>query len=372
MKTPNTKTEKWHSSADLVRITAMLMVVILHVARMSGFLDMSYEQDATAKWISNIWEAPTIIAVNLFAMLTGYLCVDKKWKVKRILSVWFQSAFYILLITACCCLMGKGFSVLELARSLFPLTSSYWYVIAYSALFVLIPFINRGIRSLSHRELLLLCTILVLTLSVFGFASTDALAARGHCVLWLGVMYICGAYIKLHCAQSNNSPKNVKCHQKSEQYIDFTHIIAFFVFVTCCLLGCLTLWVGDRCEELLFRHYQSPIVCLEAIACFLILIRLRIRSVKVSSILRFLSPMAFGVYLFHCGIWGSLSELLSQYAVQTHYPWWFIPVFSVAVYVLGTFIDYVRIKLFQLFRIPELCQFLASKLPTCIRQMEEW
>lgn len=372
MNTMNAQKKEWDTSADLVRITAMLMVVILHVARMSGFLNISYDQDAAAKWISNVWEAPTIIAVNLFALLTGYLCVDKKWKVKRIFSLWVQAAFYVLAIAGVYAFAGHKVSLFRMALALFPLTSSYWYVIAYSALFLLIPFMNRGLQALNRRDGFMLCAILVLTLSVFGFASPDALAARGHCVLWLGVMYICGACLKLHYSESNSLSEISNAIGKGTQHVGFKRVIILSIFVVCCLLGCLTLWKGGECEKLLFRHYQSPIVCMESITCFYIIIHFRIKAAWLCSLLRWLSPMSFGVYLFHYGMWRALAYLLTNLAEETNYPWWFIPVFSIVIYAFGTIVDFIRIKLFQLCRIPNLCQYMSTKMPTCIKQMEKW
>ncbi len=365
MKSSEINFQSRNPNADLVRVLAMFMVVILHVARMSGFLSLSYEYDAVGKWISNCWEAPTIIAVNLFALLTGFLCVNKKWRISRYLALWMQVSFYVLLIEiAKWIYVGEPSSMLYVLTRLFPLTSPYWYFIAYSALFVFMPFLNRGIRNMNKNDCFLLCLASVVVLSFLGFASTDALAARGHCVLWLGVMYICGAYMKLHL--------HLIPSQESARIQKRRKMAAFFIFALCCGLGCLVLKRGGNVENLLFRHYQSPIVCMEALSFFFLLMACPIRSIWSARLLKLLSPAAFGVYLFHCGIWGYLTILLKDWAIATKYPWWYIPVLSLAVYTAGTMLEYIRIKLFIILHISDICQFLASKTPRCIRQMENW
>lgn len=372
MKSPSSPQKKRNVSVDLIRIIAMMMVVVLHVANMSGFVGMSYEQDAVAKWISNCWEAPTIIAVNLFALLTGYLCVEAKWRISRYLVLWMQMVFYVILINGTMWLLGEPVSLRGFLFGLWPLSNVYWYFISYSALFAFMPFINRGIKAINKSEIRLLCVLSILIYSIFGFYSSRPLAGDGHCVLWLGVMYLCGAYIKLYGVYPPPCDSRYLVCSFASWCLKHLRWVSLCVFVICCIMDFLVLKRGRSAEGLLFRHYNSPILCIEALAFFVMLINIPVQSVFCSRILQFLSPMAFGVYLFHCGVWGCLATFLSPMAVNTGYPWWFIPAFSVAIYAVGTLVDYVRIKLFTLFRMQQLCQYAVSKMPACIRQMEEW
>lgn len=71
--------------ADVIRVLAMLMVSVLHVNFLSG---------CTSCFPNYLYETVCIQAVNLFAMLTGYLCIEAGWKIRRYINMWFQVAFY--------------------------------------------------------------------------------------------------------------------------------------------------------------------------------------------------------------------------------------------------------------------------------------
>lgn len=355
--------EKRNSSVDLLRNVAMFMVVILHVVCASGLVEMPYDQNPTAKWMSYSWEAPTIIAVNVFAMLSGYLCVDKKWQMKRFFALWAQMLFYAFPCAVGAYWIGKMATVGEILTACFPLTCRYWYFAAYSALFVLMPFINKGLLALSKRDCFLLCTLSVTTFSFFGFSATDELAGTGHCALWLIVMYICGAYVKLHGILPASVP---------EKYMIHVRFMCLFIFLLCCVAGCIVLRISGETESLLFRNYQSPIVCIESLVFFVMLINLPIRSVLCARVLQFLSPMAFGVYLFHYALWRYMVKGIPGIGEATQYAWWFIPVTGILIYALAIGVDYLRLKLFLLLRVPDMCRFLASKMPSALRRMEEW
>lgn len=359
--TPSQKTR--NVSADLIRIIAMLMVVVLHVAIMSDF-------KSADQCCYHLWVAPTIIAVNLFALLTGYLCVDKKWRVSRYWGLWMQVVFYVLLSSGISLLAGHMVKPGRFLLNLFPLGNQYWYFIAYSALFVFMPFINRGIRAMSKGELRVLCVLSVLIFSFFGFYSPSALAVNGYNVIWLTVLYLCGAYIKLYgagdtfpCAQYIVS----RC-----AFVKHYRWVAFCVFVLSCGMLYLVLTCGESVQQMFFWHYQSPILFIATWAFFIMLIDIPIKPGCFSRVLAFLSPMAFGVYLFTCGIWGEMEHFLRTMAQDSGFSWWFIPVYSVVIYAVGSLVDYVRMKLFVFFRIPQLGQHAASKMPLCIRRMEEW
>ena len=65
--------KKYDYNIDILRIYAMLMVVVLHVARTSGALSLSTDVCFHGKIWSNIWESLSIYAVNIYALITGYL-----------------------------------------------------------------------------------------------------------------------------------------------------------------------------------------------------------------------------------------------------------------------------------------------------------
>ena len=97
---------------DLLKIVSMFMVVVLHVLRHGGILEVAW-----------VIEPLCLCAVNLFALTTGYLCIDKKFKFKNVINLWIWVLFYNVLFT----LLIRGFDPIPLATSFFPVSNyAYW------------------------------------------------------------------------------------------------------------------------------------------------------------------------------------------------------------------------------------------------------
>lgn len=83
---------------DVLKILSMFMVVVLHVNSAGGILWNSTTFE-TQWWIAHALEHICIVAVNLFAMASGFLCFGRKWQIKKLLALWLQVFFYCLTIT---------------------------------------------------------------------------------------------------------------------------------------------------------------------------------------------------------------------------------------------------------------------------------
>ncbi len=191
-----------NTNADFIRVLAMFMVCVLHVIRMGGYLAPGNDIPATAKFISTCWGAISIIAVNLYALLTGYLCINKQWNIARFIELWILVFFYSYTLYIPDILPGgQPFVSQKFILLCNPFTSSYWYFSAYAGLFILIPFLNIGLRKISRRHFSTLLILLYIGFSLLGCWNVNELAQNGHNALWLTIMYIFGAYIKLHNVQ---------------------------------------------------------------------------------------------------------------------------------------------------------------------------
>ena len=90
--------EKRNFNIDLFRILAAFLVTVLHVLGQGGILKSTSPTEINY-WIAWLLEICAYCAVNCFALISGYVMVNKTIKAKNILGLWFQVLFYSLLFT---------------------------------------------------------------------------------------------------------------------------------------------------------------------------------------------------------------------------------------------------------------------------------
>ena len=137
---------------DLVRALACIFVLGVHFYLYTGFYDRPYQ--GAAMMISVPIRMALMTCVPLFMMLSGYLCVGKKWS-----AGYYKGLIPILLayiVSGIFCVVFMHFNEgipagpLSIARRLLDFTAvPYgWYVEMYIGLFLIIPLINAGWNAL--------------------------------------------------------------------------------------------------------------------------------------------------------------------------------------------------------------------------------
>ena len=82
------------ANMELLRIVAMLMVVVLHYLIKGGATPSLVEDTGIINLITWYLSALCIAAVNVYVLISGYFLLEAKWKVSRLISLWFQMMFY--------------------------------------------------------------------------------------------------------------------------------------------------------------------------------------------------------------------------------------------------------------------------------------
>ena len=153
---------------DFARILSMLFVVGLHNLLNGGILDLN---SATGKNMTYLFiENLVIVAVNLFAMISGFLMTDRKLRISKIRSLWYVVLFWSVVPTITLMLVLRKFNVALLIRSFFPIIfNQYWYFNAYIVLVLFIPFLNAGIDLMETESLKKIVILLVILSGTIGF-----------------------------------------------------------------------------------------------------------------------------------------------------------------------------------------------------------
>lgn len=188
-----------HYGIDLLRILSMLMVLILHILGHGGILDATLPGSPhyIAAWVL---ECAVFCAVNCYALITGYVMINGKYRYTNLVLLWLQ----VVLIN----IVGKipfyladpsSVNIFNPLISLFPASRmDYWYFSSYFFLYLLIPVLNHAIHSINRRQAKVLCIIIIVAFSILPTVmNVDASGlGDGYSTIWLMLMYLLGACIR--------------------------------------------------------------------------------------------------------------------------------------------------------------------------------
>ena len=169
---------------DLLRIILMLGVVTLHINLFSkeGELNLcAYNEfDSPLSYYSVLLiEFMAICAVNGFAILSGYVGYNAKYRMQRIIplyfTVWFFNAAAAIIVHLTGVDSFRFMAPESVVEHLFPICGgAQWFFVAYTGVFLLMPLINSAVRNTDEKQLIVSVTAAVLLISCVGiFAEKD-------------------------------------------------------------------------------------------------------------------------------------------------------------------------------------------------------
>jgi len=340
---------------DLLRMVSMLMVVMIHVLEGGGVLaasvgNASYGAYGAAWFLKCLANC----AVDCFALISGYVGFNCKFRYRKIALMWLQAFLYCFGITLIFFLVVPGSaSSVQVLGSMTPvLTDEYWYFTQYFCMFFFIPFMNILLKSLDEKKARILgvTIIALLSLAPFFFAGDLYSTSDGHSVLWLSSLYLLGGILNI-C----NIPERVKTSK------------AFVIFVISVLItwaGVMLFGNGDKDPGHLILNYTSLTMIVNGACAIIIFSKIKFGSGKWKKLISFFAPAAFGVYLIH----------------TQDYIWWYLImdkfsfigeknalmlvlltiVVSICIYLVCSLIDICRIKFFKIIGINKFVDKIAD------------
>lgn len=202
-----------NSSIELLRIFAIIGVIILHYNNSAIGGGFKYVTEGSInQYYLFFSENVFICAVDLFIMISAfYLSGTKKRRFIKIVELNVQViAFRLAVYVASGIISGNGLSIKSIVGCLLPIN---YFVILYSVLYILSPYINTLIEKLSRNDFKKLIITLVLIFSVWTFLvdflenlaghtfnglSTVGMygSQYGYSIVNFILVYFVGAYIK--------------------------------------------------------------------------------------------------------------------------------------------------------------------------------
>lgn len=324
-----------HYGIDIARLSAMFMVVLLHNLLQGGILDWTLDSAKDLMYMT--LENYAIIAVNVFALISGYLGVGKAFRPKKLFYLWVGAFTW----SAGSALFGFciGSEVDSwFYRSFFPvLGQNYWYFNSFILLELFVPILNAAVARFKSRDLLFLTFGIVFVSVVLGFPNGLGMN-RGYSAIWLIVLWLVGSSIRLNWDLISDRISSLRL-----------------------LFACIFIPVVSTCFEFGYRRhaldpgqwiaYVSPLVTIQSICFFILVAKIEIADKSVRNLLKLFSPSAFGVYLIDCsswfyGIWLSgrfkwILEFHSYFGIPS------ILLISAVMFISFLFAETVRLRLFN-------------------------
>ena len=335
---------------DLLRIVAMMMVVLLHVINQGGVLNATSE-NLINHGIAGFLVAAAYGAVNCYALVSGYVGMSSKTKYANIIQLFFQVVFYTLTITTVFYFLRPGtLEKKDFISAVLPVSNeSYWYFTAYFGMFFFSPFFNKMLNSLSKKEAKTLVVTIIVVLSVIPciFKKDVFKAEWGYSVVWLCALYVFGGCLKI---------------LEPERYIK--KLPAFLLFFICVSITFVSTFLDGVNKYTFLLTYTSPTVLISAVALLILFSQLEFKKI-FKKIIAFFSPLAFGVYLIHTEpyVWNNvLAGSFIHFGNETP----IVLILSIFVSVLViwfvcSMIDYLRLLIFKLLHLKNLCVFIENR-----------
>lgn len=344
---------------DLLRIVSMLMVVVLHILGQGGVLKAT-EPLSSGYSVAWFLEIGAYCAVNCYALISGYVGVNSKFKYSNIVYMWLQVAFYTVLISAVFALSTSEVGRSDVLDAFLPVSLNYyWYFTAYFALFFLIPIFNKALNIMTEKQMYALAVSIIILFSLVPLIkSTDPFYEHsGYSAIWLALLYIIGGIIN-KC----DIIKKVKGYVAVPFY--FAVIVITFLQKYFVEKHNISAVEGEAMKATLVS-YISPTIIFAGI--FLLIAFSKIKICKISkTLISFFAPLSFSVYLIH------VHKYIWTYVIKDRFIGFaefgavkmaiYVIVTALVIYIACSLIDFIRDRLFKLLRIKELLLKAESKI----------
>lgn len=286
-------------SIELLRILAMMMVVMLHYLSKGGLLTSLTEEMTAGAYVAWLLEAFSIVAVNVYMLISGYFLVESGFKPGRLVELICQVLFYSLLVPLVLIALGilepGQLTIYRLLQYLLPgQMVHYWFITAYLIMYLFVPVLSVGVRQMSQKQLGMTICLLLLFFSV----SKSILPVKlendnlGYDGLWFICVFLVAAYIRLY---------GIPFLQKGKRAL------------LCYVAGCLLIYALTMGVRLFYLHtgrlgdfihapfdYNHILNLFAAISLFYAFSNWKLSGEgRISKVILRVAPYTLGVYLLH-------------------------------------------------------------------------
>lgn len=277
------------SNIELLRIVLILMIIILHYfnADMGGVLGHTISGSINY-YSSHLLESMSIVAVNVFVLITGYFSYKKEQvKVSKAINLVVIMIFWGLLLSLLTVLILQPRRIdVGVIEDIIKSATNQWFVVIYSILYLLIPFLNKVINNINKNSYKWLLGIGLFFFYIWpSFYTKVTLNDGGYGIVNFVYLYLIGAYIR-------------KYHQNDKSIIK-----SLLVYLLCALIVTVFSFKFGRAWD-----YCFVFNLVGSIALFELF---RSINIKHSKLINQLATYTFAVYLI------DVNEFFNKFLYRT-------------------------------------------------------
>ncbi|MGN0412951.1 MAG: acyltransferase [Lachnospiraceae bacterium] len=351
--------KKRMANIELLRILAMMMVVSLHFLAKGELLPSLTGPLNGQGYLGWFLESFSIMAVDVYVLISGYFLVETGFRCKRVISLVLQVMFYTCLIPVVLILTGvlsiQDLTFWNVLLYIFPTNMlHYWFVSAYVLMFLFTPVLNAAVHAMKKQQLQMAIVILLImeSLSKTLIPVRLELDNLGYDAYWFMVVYLIAAYIRLY---------GISFFEKLGKKSGFIFLLGgISIFIWTMLIRVAYLKTGQFQNFIESAYgYNHLLTIGSAVALFYTFYYVKIHSQSLSRIVCAIAPYTFGVYLLHEHVniryewpkWLGAGNCNSALSLFGH---WILAI--IIVMGIGLAIDFVRSLIFRL-----VGKFLAGR-----------
>ncbi len=327
---------------DLLRLVLMYMVCMLHTLGQGGILS-ACQVGTEAHSVFWLLETMSFCAVDAFAIITGYMAVDKPQKYEKLTNMWFQAFFYSFVLTLLFTIAGvnQTWERTDMLACALPVShGKFWYFTSYFVLFFAIPVLNRFMFTVDKHTAKIALIILFVLFSCIEILEAPFYTYGGYSPIWLIVLYCMGALAKR---------ANV-----FEQKKTLTLVLIWAI----CIFASWAIYIRFGIIRLI--SYVSPTIVLSGFIMVVLFSRLKLKGTVISK----LSPLALGIYFFQLNqvIWVNFLSGAFAFAAQEKLVVGVLYAFAFAalIFVSGMLVEFIRSQLAKALKIPSLSRAIVN------------
>lgn len=327
------------SNMELLRITAMLLVVLFHI----DFINFNFPENQL-----DIFNQPIPAFLKIWGLCATYTCVD----VFILLSGWygihpkknhffgfiFQVLFYSSISYALFLIFDENvkFSWKFVIHIL--ITDDYWFIPIYIILYFFAPVLNYFAENASKRQFALTVIACLILQSMYGWISPKEMGfLEGRSPFSFFILYLLARYIHLYAEHLRNLNKK-QCSMLFVLTVSITASIAFVGY----LKGIS--YVIDT----IFKF--SSLLTIAASVLFVVFFYQS--KIRYNRFINWVGKSCFSVFLIHCFPYFSdcvfhpvIMNLYQRFNGMTFAV--SVALFVILIYVLSILIDQVRILIWD-------------------------
>lgn len=298
--------EQRNIGLDILRILTMVLITTRHFLGYSGLID-TIGFSSLNGIVAHLLRVFCGCAVNIFVLISGYFLVESTFKIKKAVRIWAETFFYSVTMFLISGILGLDkVCVSSVVFSFFPIISRhYWFPVAYLALFIISPLLNKFIRAISDKEFQYLIFgggIILSAWTSFVFFSAGVLTGGNTGLLWFIYLYFVGAYIR---------KKEIKT-----TFLNYVVLIVLVIGLTAFQFLSESFAILQNFQ---FLKDDSIFELILSVTLFIIFLNIKITNKAVRKTIVAISTCSFGVYLiqescmFRNYLWNELvrSDLLA-------------------------------------------------------------